>query len=607
MDGDGYSNLGIPPSVAGDVRPEAVGATGIRQTSNGTGSFPFPIASLHDLATINTALGIARRWSCETCRKRKIRCDGVRPSCGFCVRKKIVPCIYVGTKDRADIDLARQFEAERRRRRTVKPDPPGKPAKKSKSTVQHGSWSVGHAVEGNSWIEPAEARCTSSYAETQLSGPADSSRQPYSSSAAYFDSPTFSATPGPQLPPLHTNWNDPAYRRPGSEPDEHYALITQFFKFPTLGASHVHKRSLLMSFDYISPLFRLALCACGALIARASSISKDVVQWYYDQACALAKSAMQNVSLETFQALLLLIQVANGHCQRSAWSATLRDAVQMAVSLNLNVDPDLLPRGALIEGSWLEKETRRRCWWACYLIERNLACTFFQTPVLSRDVCSVKPICPDNIWTSPKTPSELEVLYNLSADPRSNTLNFLIRITDIYGDIVQASIPEPLETMDLSAVSMREERLGQELEDFKNALPESSVLQLDRQWMYETMETDLFHFNGVVGCYLLYQGGRCLLMRRRALLYLREMSAALEGSRLVPDEANRVALQKALSSAVSMARFIAALLKWPGAVQRIPNILIPPIVQGSMTLVMTDGLIAPFTRSPDFGEMSQQV
>ncbi|KAI9355722.1 hypothetical protein DFJ73DRAFT_824867 [Zopfochytrium polystomum] len=146
--------------------------------------------------------------------------------------------------------------------------------------------------------------------------------------------------------------------------------------------------------------------------------------------------------------------------------------------------------------------------------------------------------------------------------------------------------------------------LGQELEDFKNALPEGSVLQLDRQWMYETMETDLFHFNGVVGCYLLYQGGRCLLMRRRALLYLREMSAALEGSRLVPDEANRVALQKALSSAVSMARFIAALLKWPGAVQRIPNIFIPPIVQGSMTLVMTDGLIAPFTRSPDFGEIT---
>ncbi|KAJ3268150.1 hypothetical protein HDU76_011498, partial [Blyttiomyces sp. JEL0837] len=36
-----------------------------------------------------------KRWSCEFCRQRKVKCDGGKPRCGFCVRKN-VECVYMG-------------------------------------------------------------------------------------------------------------------------------------------------------------------------------------------------------------------------------------------------------------------------------------------------------------------------------------------------------------------------------------------------------------------------------------------------------------------------------------------------------------------------------
>ncbi|KAJ3287178.1 hypothetical protein HDU76_007864, partial [Blyttiomyces sp. JEL0837] len=39
-----------------------------------------------------------RRWSCEQCRARKIKCDGVRPTCGYCAKNPARVCLYLGQK-----------------------------------------------------------------------------------------------------------------------------------------------------------------------------------------------------------------------------------------------------------------------------------------------------------------------------------------------------------------------------------------------------------------------------------------------------------------------------------------------------------------------------
>ncbi|KAJ1569403.1 hypothetical protein HK405_005388 [Cladochytrium tenue] len=58
---------------------------------------------------------VFRRWSCEGCRRRRKKCDGVRPACGFCV-KLSEPCVYHGTMTRVDETLAARYQAAIARR-----------------------------------------------------------------------------------------------------------------------------------------------------------------------------------------------------------------------------------------------------------------------------------------------------------------------------------------------------------------------------------------------------------------------------------------------------------------------------------------------------------
>ncbi|KAI9346071.1 hypothetical protein DFJ73DRAFT_838164, partial [Zopfochytrium polystomum] len=53
-----------------------------------------------------------RRWSCETCRARKIKCDGRRPACGYCVKMNKPNCTFLGSKTRVDRVLAEKYEAD---------------------------------------------------------------------------------------------------------------------------------------------------------------------------------------------------------------------------------------------------------------------------------------------------------------------------------------------------------------------------------------------------------------------------------------------------------------------------------------------------------------
>ncbi|KAI9355716.1 fungal-specific transcription factor domain-containing protein [Zopfochytrium polystomum] len=392
--------------------------------------------------------------------------------------------------------------------------------------------------------------------------------------------PSFSSSSTKAPPETPVDWDDPAFVRPGACPGEQYALAVMFFKFSTFAVT-------------------MAICASGSTMHITTSLAKDVSQWYYHQACALMLQALEAPSLETFQSLLIMIEVASAIGLRSTWWGIIRMVVTLSITLGLNIDPDLLPDGILQEGTWLEKETRRRCWWASYLVERTLAVTFYQPPLISKTMCSVKPVCADSVWFSPKDPAKLEQLYSTSQGPRVNLLTFRVQLSDITTNIILCATPEPLFPMDVDTIVATEKRLEQELDDYKQSCPPEFGLQLTEEWVYETMDTDHFQFHSMINHFIGYHGSRCYLMRRRALVHLREVSASLSGSRLTPDEENSMALQKGLSSAVAIAKLLGILLKSPGAIQRYPLFLALPTVQGCMMLIMADGLFPAFTRSPN--------
>ncbi|KAI9356325.1 hypothetical protein DFJ73DRAFT_823881 [Zopfochytrium polystomum] len=622
-------------------------------------------------------IGPARRWSCETCRRRKIRCDGVRPSCGFCLRKNLLPCVFLGTKNRTDIDLARQFEAERRRRRLEDQQlsllqdaaATAQPMKKIKSIhdsipvgfatptsatltpiVADGSWarllqvsgtnferepssgaqslhgssSLGRSVEertsagfsassvgnneGRSAHRNSRSQSTPEFAKSLPKTLNPHNQTPAANVVASPTSGFFGAASNPSSPPSApspvkpVDWDDPDLRRPGSAPGEQYALAVLFFKFSPFSVLYTHRRTVLKNFGSISPLLRMAICACGASMHIASSLGNDVSHWYYEKACAITAPAIQHPTIESFQSMLILLEVASSIGLRSTWWGRIQLTVSMAIALNLNVDPDSLPIGVLKNDSWLEKETRRRCWWGLYLVETTLAVMFFQKPLITRALCSVEPVCSDEVWFSAQDPATLEHRYNLSRGPTVNSLTYRIRLSDINNEIVLCATPEPLAAVDLVSLSNTEKRLEQELEAYKKSYPREFSLQLSEDWVFETMDADYYRFQQLVGQFISYHGARCHLMRRRVLVHLREVSASLAGSRLTPDEENRSALIKGVASALALGKLLGILLKSPGAIQRYPFFLILPTIQGYMTLMMADGLFPAFTETPNLDQ-----
>ncbi|KAI9355721.1 hypothetical protein DFJ73DRAFT_775385 [Zopfochytrium polystomum] len=356
--------------------------------------------------------GPARRWSCETCRKRKIKCDGIRPTCGFCARKNILPCVFVGTKDRADVDLARQFEAERRRRRLIKqilaaPAVPARAVKKTKSTPSIGIGAPPGSIAASPPVSVSES----------------------------------------------------------SGSDAHWGIPNSSF-------------------------------------------------------------------------LGLATPILNGY---------------------------------------------------------------------GPNISTVQPMCNDDLWFSSVDPIKLEHLYNQDRRPEKNLLTFRTQLADISNHIYAVSTPEPLKTMDWSAISAVERRLEQDLQNHWGNLPPEFKMELTEDWLFETIDRDFYLFDSVVGHFISFHGARSHLMRRRGLLYLQEVSASLAGAPVSPDDANRVALQKGLSSAVAMAKLLELLMNTPGAIHRFPKFSISTVVRGSTMLLMAEGLVPAFTDSPRIGDIANDV
>ncbi|KAJ3081905.1 hypothetical protein HK102_002064 [Quaeritorhiza haematococci] len=89
---------------------------------------------------------------------------------------------------------------------------------------------------------------------------------------------------------------------------------------------------------------------------------------FYCRARRMVMRSLEVPSIPTTQSLLLLsiYSVFRGKVPAGLMYANM--AITMADSLELSVDPDLVTPNL----NWMERETRRRVWWACYMWERYL-------------------------------------------------------------------------------------------------------------------------------------------------------------------------------------------------------------------------------------------
>ncbi|KAI9356262.1 hypothetical protein DFJ73DRAFT_823704 [Zopfochytrium polystomum] len=488
--------------------------------------------------------GLKRRWSCETCRRRKLRCDGNRPTCSYCVSRRTA-CVYVGSRVRAEFDMekAAKIEKEKTLRRAV-----GIPE-------------------------------TPSPQEDGLDSPELEAMPPFSVAVDL----------------IHSLSLDPIEAlsfqlRPGAREDEEYSLSDIFFKTTPLVSGVLHKRTYLLNYLSMPAYLRLAVCAAGAANPTSSSVDREKSEWYSHEALKrLEVALLEPPRLECLQALMIVPPT------RLCCPATLHveRMTNLALMLRLHIDPDYLPECA--RSSWHEKEARRRCWWYLFVTDHMMVTTLLDKPAMSRHISTVKPVCPERLWTSMKPPESLETLYEVSRGVNDNPLNWHVMLVEIFQRVFQLS--RPADGLFDDSLDRRgfELQLEVELVAWWDMVPTAFWDVESEERVRSLMEEDPYHWQTVMDLYFTYHGCVCLLMRRKALLHLHSLSDAAtvsspaQGPLWVIDEIakqneNESAFKKAVASAESMAAVVSFLNKANVFWHKLPKSTIFFSQQGVLTL-----------------------
>ncbi|KAI9351559.1 fungal-specific transcription factor domain-containing protein [Zopfochytrium polystomum] len=504
------------------------------------------------------------RWSCEACRHRKIKCDGVRPACGFCLKRNITPCVFLGNKSRVDECLASKHKAQidkRAQRKAAleahaqakranaiarkasarlgtnnvkvvavaKPtDVTGPPT--SVAVASTSSWKrledglddderaglkMGHrnhstgggaaTVESNRsrddnesspelMVElgssPAAAPVSSSRSSSFLLSESDShncqSLLPVSSIKdleillrSFTLNPAFNSHDEAKRPPTRTK-----LVRPGSMDGEERMLAESFFELP-LPVTFVHRKTFLDNLETSSLVLRAAICAVSAGLQWKPIMSPADANWYSETARQLAKESFDEPAIETVQALLIMGYVTLRFASEAGGWQLLGIACRMAQFLELNVNPDTLS-----SLSWVEKETRRRCWAACYLFDRICATLRGRLPIVKRDLGSLTPLCREDLWLNREDTSSLPSEYFNARSAMENVSNYVIRHSELLITCTELAYPACL-AADTPVLTVIEEGVYRQIVSFEGELPFKYSYFVTGEWPKDHMENDM--------------------------------------------------------------------------------------------------------------------
>ncbi|KAI9324297.1 fungal-specific transcription factor domain-containing protein [Zopfochytrium polystomum] len=267
--------------------------------------------------------------------------------------------------------------------------------------------------------------------------------------------------PAPQLLPEHR----PTLRisgvgrvcqdRPGADPSEQELLVDAYFD-RDIFIQVIHKKSYLEKRKQLPSFLQAAVCASGASVQTLMTLPKQVLLYYYEFARSRALDACDLPTIENLQALLILADISLILGKMPAGRMLFGFACRVALFLELHIDPDektpnLTP---------VEKETRRRCWWACLLTDRFVSTTSHRLPTLSDGAFQVKPMCSEDLWFS----MEEDAANKLEPLPPNNHASFFARLLEIALNVIKICAnfrPGNLTLKDLQQLTVFEDQLEQ--------------------------------------------------------------------------------------------------------------------------------------------------
>ncbi|OAA72745.1 Fungal specific transcription factor [Akanthomyces lecanii RCEF 1005] len=322
-------------------------------------AIPRPQVGIERLAPRRQTNEPRESMNCKSCRKRKIKCNRLRPSCEACQLFQC-PCVYdaVPKKRGPKTDV---LEALLKR-------VDGLEAKLKEKNVEDGTDTGAESSEAPS-AEPEEA------------GRSEANEPPPKRFAIALEkSPSGIAEP--RFASSETASADWPATLDATVPTE--TLINAYFTtihgkpYFIVDESTIHQR---MQLKQLPQYLVDAMCASVSKLSAHPKGHLAAVQASLDLALRARQAIdLDEISMEAIQALLLIcltfIMVGKG---AKAYMA-LNNAISMALGLELHREMD-----TQAQVTQAERETRRRLFWTCYQLDRLLVCGSKRPGLISDD------------------------------------------------------------------------------------------------------------------------------------------------------------------------------------------------------------------------------
>ncbi|TPX62880.1 hypothetical protein PhCBS80983_g00149 [Powellomyces hirtus] len=243
-------------------------------------------------------------------------------------------------------------------------------------------------------------------------------------------------------------------------PEATNELIELFFLYISPILPLVHKPTFYANMSSHSPLMLNSIYALAARFSNHPSIRTDSVysagDVFYIKAREMVDHYMDVPNASTVSALLILANYAAESGRGSAAWMYSGMAIRMAQELKLNVEPDL--EDTFAGGSrmtWLEKESRRRLWWNCFVLDRYAGAAADRSMIINEKDCKVYLPATELDWENETGPGAVACglppndTYQIAVLTSTNTFTpgmpsqspygYFVLLVKIFGKILEYS------------------------------------------------------------------------------------------------------------------------------------------------------------------------